>query len=422
MTGLPLEGIRIADLTMVWAGPCCTKFLADVGAEVIKIESVKNYDLNRTFVYLPPGTPRPYNRSAYFNHYNRNKYGISLNLAKPRGKEIFKRLVKMSDVVIENYRADVMDKLGLNYEMLKAVKEDIIMVSMPGHGKYGPERDNYAYGTLMEQLSGLVSITGYPDGYVQRSGISYGDPVAGAAAAGAVMAALHYRRRTGKGQYIDLAQREGITRMIGEAFMDWSMNRRVQQPMGNRHPSMVPQGCYRCKGVDQWVTIAVETDAEWECFCRALSDIDWTRDARFAGSLSRWQNQDELNKYIESWTILRTPYEVIHVLQSAGVAAGAVLDARNLLEDPHLNERGFWEIQTHRDAGTWRMDGPVWHLSKTPAHIRMSAPCFAEHNDYVFREILGLSAEEIEQLEKEEVTGREPVIPEHLLVMKMPPM
>jgi crotonobetainyl-CoA:carnitine CoA-transferase CaiB-like acyl-CoA transferase len=235
MAKLPLEGIRIADLSMVWAGPYCTRLLADMGAEVIKIESVRNYDLPRTFVFLPPGTERPYNKAAYFNHYSRNKLGVTINLAKPRGVALFKQLVKISDVVIENYRADVMEKLGLTYDVLKEVKPDIIMVSLPGHGKTGPEKDNYAYGTLMEQLSGLVSITGYRDGYIQRSGISYGDPIAGVAAAGAVATALHYRRRTGKGQFVDLAQRESLTRLIGEAVMDWTMNQRVQPCLGNRH-------------------------------------------------------------------------------------------------------------------------------------------------------------------------------------------
>ena len=216
MAILPLEGVRVVDLTMVWAGPYATRILADMGAEVIKIESVDNYDLIRTFVFLPSTTENPWNKSAYFNHYNRGKLGVTLNLAKDKGKELFKELVKISDVVIENYRADVMERLGFTYEALKEIKPDIIMISMPGRGSTGPERLNYAYGPLLEANSGLVSITGYSDGCVERTGISYGDPIAGTCAAGAVALALHYRRLTGKGQYIDISQMETLTRMIGE--------------------------------------------------------------------------------------------------------------------------------------------------------------------------------------------------------------
>ncbi|MBI2848005.1 MAG: CoA transferase [Chloroflexi bacterium] len=418
MKRLPLEGIRVADLTMVWAGPYGTRMLADMGAEVIKIESIRNYDLIRTFVNLPRGTERPYNKSAYFNHYNRNKLGVSLDLSKPRGVELFKELIKISDVVVENYRADVMEKLCLTYDVLKEIKQDIIMVSLPGHGKTGPERNNYAYGTLIEELSGMVSITGYPDADVQRSGISYGDPVAGAMAAAAVAVALHERQRTGKGQFVDMSQRETLTRLIGEAVMDWTMNRRTWALTGNRHPSMAPHGCYRCKGKDDWVTITVRTDKEWGNLCQVMGNPGWVKEARFGDSLSRWQHQDEMDKYIAEWTMQRTPYEVTHMLQAAGVAAGPVLDCKGLLEDPHLNGRGFWQTQTHPDAGTWKMEGPAWGLSKTPARIRMPAPGFGQHNDYLFRELLGLSPEEIEQLEKDEIIGSVPLIPDNLLIMR----
>jgi len=417
MAKLPLEGVRVADLTMVWAGPYGTRILADMGAEVIKIESVENYDLIRTFVFLPSTTENPWNKSAYFNHYNRGKLGVSLNLAKPRGKEVFKKLIKISDVVIENYRADVMERLGFTYEALKEIKPDIIMLSMPGRGSTGPERLNYAYGPLLEANAGLVSITGYPDGRIERTGISYGDPIAGATAAGAVALALHYRRLTGKGQFIDLSQMECLTRMIGEAVLDWSMNQRIGGLTGNRHPYMAPHGCYRCKGEDKWVTIAVQNDEEWESFCQALGNPQWTSDYRFADSLSRWQNQDELDQHIGEWTILRTPHEVMYILQNAGIAAGVVMDHIDLLEDAHLNERGFWGMHTHPQAGTWKIEGPTWRLSEAPDFHWKPAPCFGQHNDYLFRDLLGLSDEEIRQLEEEQIIGTKPAIPQHLLLV-----
>lgn len=414
MSALPLEGIRIVDLTMVWAGPFATRILADMGAEVIKIESIKNYDLIRTLVFLRRDTERRWNKSAYFNHYNRNKLGISLDLSNPKGKELLFRLIKISHAVVENYRADVMEKLGLGYEVLKQVKSDIVMLSLPGHGKTGPERLNYAYGTLLEELSGLVSMGGYRDGLVEKTGISYGDPTAGYMAAGLLAAALFYRAKTGKGQFIDLSQRENLTRLMGEAVLDWSMNQRMWPLMGNRHFWMSPHGCYRCKGENKWVTIAVTNDEEWAGFCSAIGDPPWTKEPKFADSATRYQNQDEMDKYIEQWTKVRTPQEVMYIMQAAGVAAGPVMDQLDLLEDPHLNEKGFWEMHTHPDAGTWKMEKPTFVLSETPLRIRRPAPMFGEHNYYILKELLGLSDKEVKELEKEKIIGDAPDIPENL--------
>ncbi len=244
---LPLEGIRIADLTMVWAGPYATRLLADMGAEVIKIESLAVWDQLRGLGSLPPDTPRLYNKSAYFNHNNRNKYGATFNLRHPRGKELFLELVKQCDVVMENYRAEVMDRLGLSFDELRAVKPDIILVSMPGHGKTGPERDYVAYGTNVEQLAGVVSLTGYEGEEAQKTGISFGDPMAGTAAAGAVAMALHYRNRTGRGQFIDLAQREALSTFVGAQMVGYSMNHELPERLGNKHPYHAPHGVYPCQ-------------------------------------------------------------------------------------------------------------------------------------------------------------------------------
>lgn len=411
---LPLAGVRIADLTAVWAGPYATRLLADQGAEVIKVESPRNPDLLRALGFLPPDTPFAYNRSAYFNHNNRNKYGIALDLATDAGRETFLRLVAISDVVIENFRADVLDQLGIGYEVLCAHRPDIILVSMPGHGKTGPEAGYVAYGTNVEQLAGLASITGYEGGEPHKSGISYGDPISGTAAAGAVMAALLYRRRTGRGQWIDLAQREALSTLLGEYIVQYSRTRRVPGPAGNSHPAYAPHDVYPCAGEDQWVAIAVRNDTEFAALCATIGRPDLTADPRFADAVSRRRHRDELFEPIAAWTCARDRYAAAEALQSAGVPAAPVESYRQLLdENPHLRARGFFEEVTHRDAGTWRMERPVWRFSDAPAHVRINGPRFAEHNGWVFHDLLGLDDAAMAALYAAGATGDTPDMSAH---------
>ncbi|MHB8574742.1 MAG: CaiB/BaiF CoA transferase family protein [Dehalococcoidia bacterium] len=411
---LPLAGIRIADLTAVWAGPYTTRLLADMGAEVIKVESVHSPDLLRALSTLPPETERTYNKAAYFNHNNRNKYGVSLDLAAPEGRALFFDLVSVSDVVIENFRADVLDRLGLGYEVLRAVRPDIVLVSMPGHGKTGPEASHVAYGTNIEQLSGLVSITGYTGGEPHKSGISYGDPISGTAAAGAVMTALLYRRRTGRGQFVDLAQREALMNLLGEYVVHYSMIGRQPQPGGNSHPVWAPHGVYPCAGVDQWLALAVRSDEEFTALCRVIGRSDLAADPRFADGLVRHSNREALDEPLTAWTSELGAYEAARQLQAAGVPAGPVESARQLLdEDPHLRARGFFEEVTHRDAGTWRMERPVWRFADAPAHVRINAPAFAEHNEFVYGSLLGLADERLAVLTASGVTGGTPDMSAH---------
>ena len=250
MKKLPLAGVRVADLTMMWAGPYATRLLAEMGAEVIKIESPASWDNIRTLIPQPPGTEDPWNRSFYFNDYNRDKKSLTLDLAQPRGREVFLRLVAKCDVVIENYRADVLEKLGLGYDVLRSARPDIILVSMAGFGKTGTERGHVGFGPIIEQMSGLASLTGYgDDGEPYKTGISYGDPVAGLAAAGAVALALVKRQKTGEGSYVDLPQRETMATLIGEAFVASSLRGENPVHRGNRSARFAPQGVYRvCRG------------------------------------------------------------------------------------------------------------------------------------------------------------------------------
>ena len=408
MFRLPLYGVRILDLTMAWAGPYATRLLGDMGAEVIKVEAVNNWDLLRSFTGQPPTVERVWDKSPYFNHVNRDKYGCVLDLSQEKGRELFLRLAEISDVVIENFRAEVMDNLGLTYEALSAVNPQLIVVSMPGHGRTGPERDFIAYGTNVEQLSGLCHLTGYEGGPPQKTGISYGDPVAGIAAAGAIALALWDRRRSGRGQYVEVAQRENLINMIGEQVVAYSMTGREPPRRGNRDSSMAPHGCYPCPGDDQWLTIACEDDAQFAALCRAMGRPELASDARFADVVSRYRNQDALDALIAQWTRERSKEEAAAALQAAGVPASPVLSAPEVFEEPHLRARGFYESVSHAVAGVWEVEGPHWRFSESPAHIRLPAPAFGEHNGYVFRELLGLSAEEIAELEAEGVTGSTP--------------
>ena len=383
MERLPLYGCRILDLTTAWAGPYGTRLLADMGAEVIKVEAVNNGDLLR---------------SDIFNHVNRNKYACTLDLAQPRGRELFLRLVALSDVVMEDYRSRVLEDMGLSYDVLRSAKADIILVSLSSHGRSGPERDFVAHGSSVEQLGGLTAITGYLGGGPQKTGLSYAEPVAGIAAAAAVALALWHRRRTGEGQYVDVAGWESMVGLIGEYVVAYSMNGRLPQPMGNRHSAMAPHACYPCAGDDQWVTIAVGHDEQFAALCRTMGRPELVTEPRFADVVSRYRNQDELDGIVGECTRLLTPQAVTEALQAAGVAAAPVLGVPALFDDPHLRARGFWESVSHPDAGTWDVDGVPWHLSRSPAYIRLPAPRFAEHNDYVLRGLLGLSEGEVREL------------------------
>jgi len=393
---------------MAWAGPYGTRLLADMGAEIIKIEAVNNWDVLRALTGQRPNVERVWDKSPYFNHINRNKYGCVLDLSHPRGRDLFLRLAALSDVVIENFRAEVMDNLGLTYETLAAHSDQIIMLSMPGHGMTGPERDFVTYGTTIEALSGLAQLTGYEGGPPHKTGIAYPDPLAGVAAAGALALALWDRRRTGRGQYIDLAQRENLINVIGEFVVAFSANGSEPARRGNRHSSMAPHGCYPCAGEDQWITIACETDAQFAAVCSVIGQPNLARDDRFADVVSRYRSEDSLDEIIRAWTVGRAKEEAAESLQSMGVPAMPVLAVPEVFSDEHLRARGFFESVSHAASGVWEIEGPHWRMSETPAHIRLPAPTFAEHNDYVFRELLGLADEEIALLEAERITTTTP--------------
>jgi crotonobetainyl-CoA:carnitine CoA-transferase CaiB-like acyl-CoA transferase len=404
---LPLSGIRVLDLTMVWAGPSGTRLLADMGAEVIKVESARSWDMLRSLHFLSGPPEQWWDKAAYFNHNNRNKLGCTIDLQTERGRELALRLAGMSDVVVENYRADVLAKLRLDYADLRAVKPDIILVSMPSHGKSGPESHHVAYGTNVEQLSGLASLSGYPGMGPHKGPIAYGDPNAGAIAAASALAALYHRDRTGEGQHVEVAQWEALVGTVGEFALAWQMNHEPHESPGNRHVSRV-QGVYECATDDEWVGISVGSDVEFAALCAVIGEPELAGDARFADVVSRRRHHDELDAVIRAWTRSQSQDDAARECQRAGVSAAPVLRIPALMANEHLRARGFWEAQSHAAAGTWDIEGPVWRMSRTPAHVRTPAPMFGEHNQYVFGTLLSLSEREIARLEADGVTAREP--------------
>jgi len=405
MSALPLQGVRIVDACIYWAGPMATMLLADLGAEVIKIESIQRLDHLRLLGGWP--TPDGYEWSAAFNGANRNKYGITLNLNHPRGREIFKSLVKIGDIVTENFSPRVMENWGLTYDALKKINPRLIMLSMPGFGGTGPWRNYVTFGPNVEMVSGMPTISGYPDGGPMMTGY-IADPAAGLMGAVAVMVALQHRHRTGEGQRIDMSQMEAITTFMGGPIMEYVMNGRMQPRKGNRHSSSAPHGVYRCKGDDQWVTITVSSEQEWARFCDAVGNPLWTKEPRFRDNASRLQNHDDLDRLITEWTSQREKHEVMQALQGAGVAAGPVLTYAEILSDPHIEERGFFETITRPVTGTHPYPGFPAKLSETPVTIRRPAPTLGQDSEYVLTKLLGMTEEEIKQLADEEIIGTEP--------------
>ena len=384
-----LKGVRILDFTWAVAGPFATSILGDHGAEVIKVE----------------GRERTTTLYQFFSSWNRSKLSVIINMRHPKGLEVTKRLLKISDVVIENFSAGVMESWGFGYEVMKSIKPDIIYVSMSGFGHTGPYRDYVSNGPTLQCLAGFTLPSGFPCGMPTVMG-AYSDFMGGLHGALAVLMALEYRKQTGKGQYVDLAQLEATAAYLDTAILDYTVNGRVSQPMGNRlaHPAAAPHGAYQCLGDDRWCAIAVFSEDEWQAFCRAIGNPPWTQEPRFATLPQRVQHADELDKLVEQWTNQRSAEEVMGIMQRAGVAAGVVQNAEDLVDkDPHLRARGFWERAYDPVFGETTFEGVPVCLSETPGRVQRGAPLFGEHNNYIFGTLLGMSPEEIQQYTEEGV-------------------
>lgn len=371
--------------------------LGQLGADVIKIESSGNLDFMRTL-----GADK--NAVAGFNEANRNKRSIGVDLKTEKGKEIVRRLIQTSDIVGENFRGGVVKNLGVDYETVRPLKPDIIYLSSQGFGSGGPYSDFLAYGPMLAAGSGLLSIWSHPeDPYPTGSNAPFPDHMASKQAVVAVLAALDYRRRTGKGQYIDMAQTEVAANLIGEHYLDYLINHRVPLPKGNRSPLAAPQGCYPCKGQDNWCAISVLTDEEWNRFCLTMGSPDWARDTKYETFSGRMSGHDELDKRISEWTSGREAREVMETLQAAGVPAGVVCRARDMIEDPQLKWLGAIIEQDHPVGGKRLYPNVPFKLPASPTCQSIRAPLLGEHTDEICRERLGMLDAEIHSLKKEGV-------------------
>jgi crotonobetainyl-CoA:carnitine CoA-transferase CaiB-like acyl-CoA transferase len=402
---LPLAGIRIVDFTMGWAGPIVTRQMADLGAEVIKIEACMHFDWwrgsdNRPAVYQQ----RLYEKRPNFLTLNRNKLGITLDLTRPEGIALAKRLVARADAVVENFSREVMPKLGLDYPVLREVKPDLVMVSMAAFPQ-GPWAFGRAYGFTLEQASGLPTVVGTADGPPMLSHYAYGDPIGGLNATAALLIGLLHRRHTGQGQHIDISQVECMLPMVAPWLIEQSVTGRVEPRRGNRHPRHVPHGCFRCAGDDAWLFIAVVDDTMWHRLCAAIGRDD------LAAMQDRRAHEDAIEQAIEDWTAARDADAAMAALQAAHVAAGAVRCPYDLASDPHLAARGFWQTVDRPYCGPHVQPLLPFREDDRPFTVRRPSPTLGEHNAYVLGELLGLSTADLARLEADGVIGTEALPP-----------
>ncbi len=402
----PLEGIRVLDLTHFMAAPVATQLLGYLGAEVIKIESVQRMDLFR--LNQVEKQDKMWEKSGVWLGNNLNKYGITLNLTDPQGRALFLDLVKAADIVIENFTPRVMKNFDLDYPTLREVNPTIVMFSVPGFGKTGPWRDYVGFAFTFEQLSGVAGLTGYPDSVPLNA--MGADPLTAMHVAYATILALEHRHRTGRGQYVELAQLETPICVLGREVMEYSLNRRVEPRRGNRHPYLAPHGIYRCKGEDEWVAIAVGSDEEFQQLCEAMGSgaIDGD-DRRFRTPIARLRHQDELDALIEAWTRTREKRKVMEVLQSRGIAAGALLTSADLHCDPHLGERGFFQDVSRELVGS--VTYPTWAIRSEalPRTHNKPPPLLGQHGRFILGELLGQPESVLDALEERHVIGTEPL-------------
>jgi crotonobetainyl-CoA:carnitine CoA-transferase CaiB-like acyl-CoA transferase len=355
---------------------------------------------------------RHWNRNVLNNDMGRNKLDVTLELNTERGVELFKQLVKISDIVIENYSPRVMPNLGIDYPILKAINPAIIYCSMPGYGSEGPFQNFVSYGTTIDPHSGLASRMGYPGEEPHMSGNAYPDPASGMFATGAIMTALFSRYRTGKGQYISLAQAESGAALTGEASLGYQLSGEVPPRIGNGHVRKAPHGASPCKGDDKWVAISVGTEGQWANFQDVIGKPGWAADERYLTLEGRLQHQPELDEHVANWTRDRDAYDAMCLLQEAGIAAGVVVNADELMNDEHLNQRDFFWKFDHPEAGVQTHAGQPIRLSETPARHYRPAPTLGQHHPYVLGELLGLSDDEITDLEETGIIGYTPLVRE----------
>jgi len=399
----PFEGVHVLEFNWAGVGPFSLSYLAYYGADVIKVETSQRPDITRTGSPFKDGIPGV-ERSCYFSWtHGVKKYDITLNVKHPKGLEIAKKLAAWADIVGESFTAGVMERFGLGYEDLKKIKPDIIMFSTCGHGQTGPLAQHPSTGFTMTTFSGFNSLAGWPDRRSCTLTAPYTDFVSPLFGGLALISALDYRRRTGKGQHFELPQHEAALNFLTPLLLDYTVNRRELALKGNRCANAAPHGAYRCRGDDRWCAVSVSTDEEWDKFCTVLGNPAWTRDEKFATLLGRIKNSDDLDHWIETWTANFKAEQVMAMMQAAGVPAGVLSNAEDLFEDPQLKYYGHFHELDHPAMGKRSYyQGPGFRLSEAEYEVDRP-PLLGEHNEHVYTKILGLSDEEFVQLMQEGV-------------------
>jgi benzylsuccinate CoA-transferase BbsF subunit len=391
------EGIKVADFTWAAVGPQIGRELAEHGATVVRIESHHRLDPARTFGPFKDGIAAV-NRSAFGAAYNTQKHSISLDLNKPKAPEVARRLVKWADIVGDSMAPGIMTRWGLDYESCRKINPGVIYFSTTQQGQYGPHRDFRGVGHHVNALAGFSACTGWPDTDPTMVVTAYSDFIAPWYLLIAVVGALLRRRRTGEGVYIEQSQFETGVTFLGHHVLDYMVNKRMVSRSGNCDRYMSPHGVYPCRGADRWVAIAVADDEQWQRFCCVIGNPEWTSDPKFGTVLSRKQNEDDLDELVGEWTRDYTPEQVMTMMQDAGVPAGMVQTAEDLLNDPQLKHRQHFRLLDHPEIGPHSYHAPAYRLSETPCGITKPAPCLGQDNQYVYREILGFSDDEIADL------------------------
>ena len=402
---LPLKGIRVADFCWVFAGPYCNMLLSCLGAEVIKVEGHRRTDLLRHGVVWPLADPAPTtvppNEGMAYNALNMNKKSLTLDLSKPEGVAVAKKLVAVSDVVVDNMRAGSMARMGMGYDELRKIKSDIIVLSLSSRGQEGPQRDYAGYATIHHAIGGGAYITGYPDDAPCHN-LGDVDLMNSNTAAFAILTALYNREQTGEGQFIDCSQVEGVTSLIGELMLGYEMNGQIPERMGNSHPQYAPHNVYKCWGVDRWLALEIHSDEEFAILARVIGQPGLAEDARFADMASRKKNEAALDRIIEEWTRQRDRDWMANEFCRAGLAAAPSRNGEDIYADPHLRAREIFVTVDHPDWGELEFMGNPWKMSGDEEQLRR-APLLGEHNDEVLKGPLGLSEAEVNDLRRKDV-------------------
>ena len=413
---LPLAGLRAVVFTQAWTGAVTTMLLADMGAEVIQIEALERPDpwrggyaprLSGTYANNDPGE-RPYDRNANFNSVNTNKQGITIDLNHQEGKDLFLDLVRISDIVAENFSARVIPNFKLEYPVLRRVNPSVIMLRMPSYGAYGPYAMYMGNGGTTEPMSGISSLLGYDDGPPMNSGVMHTDPVSGMFGYASLLIAMHHRNRTGEGQLIDLSQQETSVHLITRQLMEYNTTGAVPRRQGNRDGLMAPHGNFPCRGRDSWVAIAVRSNSEWRSLCEVMDRPDLASDPRYSTLYGRTEHLNQLEQAVEEWTSGQEADTVMDKLQAVGIPSAPVSNAAQVLENPQLNARGFFDDVIHPLTGTYRHTGTPWRLTHSPRKPRHPAPMLGQHSVQVFRNLLGIPDKEIASLIDRGITGDTP--------------